>query len=259
MKRKAILIESSNVAGETDLPGARVDIDNWQTFLKSDLGGRWHESEIQVLRKPDSNVVTNFLTIYSDSYCFLAFSGHGCDGSVVLNDYEKNCAVGILKPKSEKGTLIIDSCRGAQEAERAIFNRSIITLNASLDQSINEALFTNAIQARMAEFSSRDGIKKVATVSDFIVNWAAALKASKKGIVEMLSCSKGQAAGENPRSGGHYTSLLMHSAKQWEARYTAEKIHTTKDAHDYAAAILPQQQTPEYSPSWLEFPFAIKA
>lgn len=258
MKRKAILIESSNVAGEKDLPGARVDIDNWQTFLKSDLGGRWNESEILVLRKPYSSDVTSALTENKDAYCFVAFSGHGCNGSVVLNDHNKICPIIILKPKSEKGTLILDSCRGAHDAERAIFNRSYISSNASLDESVNETVFANAIQGKMAVLSSRGEIKKMASVSDHVVNWAAALKASPSGIVEMLSCSKGQAAGENPRSGGHYTTLLMYSAKQWEARYTGDKIHTTKSAHDFAVTILPSQQTPEYSPSWLEFPFAVK-
>jgi hypothetical protein len=34
---------------------------------------------------------------------------------------------------------------------------------------------------------------------------------------------------------------------------------TTKDAHDFAAKLLPAQHTPEYAPLWLAYPFAVKA
>lgn len=75
----------------------------------------------------------------------------------------------------------------------------------------------------------------------------------------MLACSKGQGAGENPSAGGYYTSLLMQSAIDWNGQRSAYQIHSTKEAHDYAARFLPPQQTPEYSPLSLAFPFAVKA
>ena len=78
-----------------------------------------------------------------------------------------------------------------------------------------------------------------------------------RGVVEMLACAKGQAADEDPSAGGYYTSLLMQSAELWDQRTIQPSTHSTKDAHDYAAAKLPSQQTPEYSPSWIDFPFAV--
>ena len=74
----------------------------------------------------------------------------------------------------------------------------------------------------------------------------------------MLACSKGEAASENPSAGGYYTSLLLQSAQVWEGHEISPATHSTKDAHDYAARKLPSQQNPEYSPSWLVFPFAVK-
>ena len=68
MKRKAILIESSDVKGHTDLPGARVDIANWELFLRSDYGGGWTDSEIVILRKPFSADVEKALDQPADCY-----------------------------------------------------------------------------------------------------------------------------------------------------------------------------------------------
>ncbi len=45
IKRVAIIIESSNVQGLADLPGARIDAANWRAFLMSDLGGAWNDHE----------------------------------------------------------------------------------------------------------------------------------------------------------------------------------------------------------------------
>jgi len=46
MKRSAILIESSQLQGKQDLPGARLDVEKWTTFLLSDKGGAWNADEI---------------------------------------------------------------------------------------------------------------------------------------------------------------------------------------------------------------------
>ena len=51
-KRFAIIIESSDVKGLRDLPGARQDAENWRSFLMSDLGGAWIDKvEICVVNK----------------------------------------------------------------------------------------------------------------------------------------------------------------------------------------------------------------
>jgi hypothetical protein len=261
MKRKAILIESSKVAGATELPGAVVDIENWRNFLKSDWGGAWRDSEIISLSQPGSSDVEAALNVDSDCYCFVAFSGHGSNGAVLLNEYWSNgFAISKLKPRSSRGTLIVDACRGVQDAED-YFRKAQALENMSIANTVvyKALMGRSVIFASSADLSERVQLmKRAGIVVDYRQRWDEALDASSNGIVEMLACAKGQAAGENPSAGGYYTSLLLQSADLWRHKTTSAKIHTTKEAHDYAASQLPDQQTPEYSPWWLAFPFAVK-
>jgi hypothetical protein len=257
MTRKAILIESSNVKGLTDLPGARLDISNWKHFLTSELGGAWSDSEIVTLNKPFSSDVEKALAIDSDSYCFVAFSGHGSDGSVALNDILDEFAITSLKPKTNRATLIVDACRGVADPVALLANLKVAMAN----ESITKAVAVEALQGRSTVFCSAmeesriyNRLQRAASNRS---RWETALNASSSGVVQMLACAKGQAAGENPSAGGYYTSLLMQSAERWDKRTTQASIHSTKDAHDYAVTKLPSQQTPEYLPSWLAFPFAV--
>src|ERR1700674_1034753 len=199
MKRKAILIESSNVSGQTDLPGARVDVDNWGLFLRSDLGGDWKDAEILLMHKPLSKDVKSELDVPSDCYCFVAFSGHGCEGSGVLNEGYTDFPGADLKPKGDRGTLVIDSCRGEHEGRKYVFanqSSSMISFNARFGDT-------------MALYESKSEITKAAeAVNRSFLNWIKALKNSSTGVVQMQSCAQGQAASEDPTSGGYYTSLF---------------------------------------------------
>lgn len=252
MNRKAIIIESSNVAGESDLPGARVDQKNWFSFLKSELGGAWEDNEITILNNPLPTKVDSLLEENKEKYCFVAFSGHGCEGSVVLNERFKDYPIHLLKPRGPKGTLIVDSCRGVETAVQYNF-------------SAKQILFEGANRGRGVVANSRQGVltnfaAKASTVLNRSAHsslWRLALGQSKTGIVEMLACSKGEAAGEDPNAGGYYTSLLLQSADLWEAAGGLGKVHSTRDAHQHAARKMPSQQNPEYSPLWLAFPFAV--
>lgn len=261
MKRKAILIESSNVSGHTDLPGARVDIENWNDFLKSKLGGDWDDSEIVILRKPASSDVDAQLNVEADCYCFVAYSGHGSDGSVLLNEHweKTGYSTSKLKPRSSKGTLIIDSCRGLTEAARYSQTTSIALANTTgRAVALNASMGRSVVFASSGEISEHAILNRLGRVSTHRQQWEASLKGTSIGLVEMLSCSKGQAAGENPKAGGYYTSLLLQSADLWQLT-APTGIHTTKQAHDYAVSKLPPQQTPEYRPTYLSFPFAVNA
>ncbi|MEI6197029.1 MAG: caspase family protein [Verrucomicrobiota bacterium] len=260
MKRKAILIDSSNVTGLHDLPGARVDVANWRNFLKSDLGGAWEDSEIITLIKPQSSEVNGHLAVDADCYSFVAYSGHGSDGSVVLNEGWINAGYSIsnLKPKGSKGTLIIDSCRGVAEAKTYEFTKTALANASGRAVALNASRGREVIFANERELSERLILNRAGYVIKPRQKWEESAKGSLTGIVQMLACSKGQAAEEDPKAGGYYTSLLMQSADLWQILAAAGSIHTTKDAHDYAAFRLPAQQTPEYTPAGLTFPFAVK-
>lgn len=246
MKRKAILIEASNVQGEAVLPGAAKDVMNWLNFLKSPLGGSWDPTEIfPPYNKPSKAMISGLLKAHQDCYCFVVFSGHGRNGSVVLNDQETEVLYKDLFPQSTKGTLIVDACRGT--SDEGVKEGAIAVANSR---------FTSR-SSRMTNLSALHEMDYTETHKDV---WLRALQERTDGIVRMLSCSKGQGADEDPDAGGYYTSLLMAGAKEWRDDDIAQElVFSTLKAHDYAAKNLPQQQTPQYLPDrTVYFPFAVK-
>jgi hypothetical protein len=257
MERKAILIEASDVAGETNLPGARVDIENWMAFLKSALGGAWKDSEIRRFNKPTSTEVKNYLEEHSGKYCLVAFSGHGSNGSVALNDYNKSCPLSTLEPKGDRGVLIVDSCRGIEKAKS--FRSSVAKSAGVLSERAGGTVLLNARHGDITNFSALEdpGLIHYNRILDAQA-FMNALSASQKGVVRMLACAEGEGAGEDPESGGYYTSALLDAAYAFERDTRESGILTTLQAHDYASAIMPWQQRPEYSPRSVTFPFAVK-
>ncbi len=83
MKRKALLIGNSN-----GLPGVKMDICNFSTFLQNEFGGQWYESEIVVKMNPSrTELISTINSIKSErnDFSFVVFSGHGAyEKSTVL-------------------------------------------------------------------------------------------------------------------------------------------------------------------------------
>ena len=248
MTRRAILIESSNISGEKDLPGARIDIVNWEAFLRSPLGGSWSDSEILILRKPLPLILMLEIAAAANKYCFVAFSGHGSNGKIALNDSRRDFPISLLLPRGNQGTMLIDSCRGTGPAQQ-----------------------TEALLAKIASFLAENAVPPVSRISPeagaalariktlrYRNQFDAALARATNGIVTMLSCSTGEAAGENPESGGYYTSAIIDAAFAFDTTQGTPTILNTKEAHDHAVRIMPPQQHPEYAPLGLAFPFAVK-
>jgi hypothetical protein len=244
MERHAILIESSDVKGQDDLPGARNDITNWQTYLKSNLGGLWKSNEITVLRKPKTSSVKTLIYLNSSSYCFVAFSGHGFYDKkdsitkVCLNDEELSVSISELKPKGTKGTLVVDTCRGVEKTQKALVESC--TRSDSFMGKVNLDRSESAL-------------------------WFRNLITSPNGIVTMYSCDVTQSAGEfsdDPNKGGYYTTILMLSANQWvSTQKNYNTVYTTLHAHTHTALSMQDafpQQKPQYEGN-AYFPFAVKA
>lgn len=266
MERFALLIDSSNVKDLRDLPGARRDIDNWKDYLTSKLGGSWiyssneKESQIIIRKKPMSDEVTRLLEANKSKYCFVAFAGHGfhdikSGDYVCLNDFNHKCHLSILKPKGARGTLVVDACRGYEDAH-------IATTAERLDESRTHIAIANEARTYLQEKRAT----KILSFSDFFYNrFGELLEQCGTGIVTMLSCAKGEGADDikvdGEEVGGIYTTLLMRSAERWEDRTFNSSVYTTKEAHNDAAIYMKQnfpQQNPEYSPVSLVYPFALK-
>ena len=249
MERFAILIESSNVKGLKDLPGARADVEQWQFFLKSKLGGLWSNEEFCVLSKPYSSDIETLLESNRNKYCYVAFSGHGYHDNksnkskICLNDILQDYDVSNLRPKGTKGTLLIDACRGVESGQRKVL--------------IEESRIKIAADSKYAEFSKAFFHEKEI--------WFNNLNSSNNGTATLFSCNIGESAGEfekeDPNQGGYFTTIMMLTAQNWEKTANSRSCYSTKDAYNatekYMKINFPNQK-PVYDPSYVAFPFAVK-
>lgn len=268
LNRVAIIIESSNVAGQTDLPGARKDATNWHNFLLSHLGGAWGENEIKVLHKPTVTLAQAYLSAHSHEYIFLVFSGHGFyeqgTTKICLNDTETAVPIVDISPRYFS-TCIFDCCRGTDDGE----------LPGS-QESLNEGTRFNF--GKMAVFDQHYRICNSRDDIDFqklhnrhacaFLEGLDKIPASRRERLTMYACNIGEGASEfksnNPENGGYYSTFLMRGAKKWQEREQSRQslmlTYWTKEAHAYASAEIARrtpQQHPQYTPWYANYPFAI--
>ncbi len=267
-KRFAIIIESGNVKGLRDLPGARQDAENWRSFLMSDLGGAWIDKvEICVVNKPKIASIQTLLRQHANDYVFLAFSGHGfeeCNSSlkksvpkICLNDDEQSVDVDLISPASF-GTAVFDSCRGVENvrAHISIANESV-ALNKTIFFSQKTAMDSLPRMLNAANTNSQ-------TVKQLFLRRLDCKQIYD--VVRMYSCSSNESAEDfegDANAGGYYTTFLLRGAKAWQEKRRNIQyydVYTTKQAHDFACEAMRErnpQQHPEYSPDWQSYPFAI--
>lgn len=253
MKRHAIIIESGNVKGQDDLPGARLDFANWLRFLKSELGGAWEEGEITPMHKPTIAEVKTALSEHSQDYVFLAFSGHGYQPYdsvlVCLNDNEKFVSERNLTPQF--GTVILDCCRGPGDSGRTTVKEAMDSIPMTFALANSRVMSTD-----LSTYFRRSNIR------------SAFMQEVRKHLafegVRMYACTKGQGAGEDPAAGGLYTTMLMARARTWGSKIAhanQSNVYLTRDVHDDVVLDLQRmgiQQTPVYEPDDAAYPFAIK-
>lgn len=262
--RFALIIESSNVSGEKDLPGARADAKNWKSFLMSNLGGAWNEGEIIVCEKPKAEWVRRIVRNHAGGYVFLVFSGHGqmvLDSAtwahkscICLNDEERDVWIDSITPQY-KGTAVFDCCRGMPQREAFAKCGRVLNESVAFDGLSNESVALNKLYIReRCRYGFEKGIDSLAS---FLT-------------VKMFACSKGEGAGEDAGAGGFYTSLLIASARDWESADQKEgdivisgaNVLSTYEAHKMASISVMAKtkggQVPKYSPIGQAYPFAIR-
>lgn len=272
MKRMAIIIEASQVPKLNDLNGARKDAKNWNNYLLSDVGGAWSYSEILVLHTPLMSELLDAISCCSVDYLFVAFSGHGGierDQEVIClanGDYSIDLLKKIIIEHSPKATLILDCCRSIDENVDVGIERSVPQFEAQgRSRSIHH---DGPVYCRTGTYSFGDLMEKSVPLPSvkepkFAPKWLASLNNCGTGLVTMWACSRGQSAGENSsetsKAGGYFTTALIKAAMKWDRMTpTPYLIYKTSEAFiDSSAFMHDPQQTPEYEPEWLAFPFAI--
>ncbi len=272
MKRKAIIIEASRVPKLTDLNGARKDAKNWNNYLLSDVGGAWSYNEIQVLHTPLMSDVLSAISESSVDYLFVAFSGHGGverEQEVIClenGDYPINLLKKLIIEHSPKATLVLDCCRSIDEDVEVQVERSVPQFESQ--GRARPIHHDGPVYYRTGTYSFGEQIGKSVplpsvSVSTFASKWLVSLNYCGSGLVTMWACSRGQGAGEDSsetsKAGGYFTTALLKAAMKWNSLTSIPYlIYKTSDAFtDSSAFMHDSQQTPEYEPDWLSFPFAI--
>lgn len=280
MKRRAIIIEASDVPGEDNIKGALKDSVNWRKFLNIDLGGDWSDDEIITLHTPTK---AEFLKVISETpsdYLFVTFSGHGgiVDGDEVVCLKDGTYSIWkmktLIKKQSPKATLILDCCRAGEDADVVVEAALNSAGSASRTRGMVESSgHTDSTPPDMRTFC-RTGIPShmptfggsVRVESHSANTWFKALNECDDGLVIMWACSRGESAGEdsspkNPDVGGYFSTALMRAAHVWNTVVGQPySVLYTKEAFDYALQYIPDpQQNPVYLPlpEGLSFPFAI--
>lgn len=231
IKRNALIIECSAVAGQEKLPGAIRDADAWRSYLLSNRGGAWSSNEITVLSNPTPQLVRSKISLMTDGYSFVTFSGHGYVSA--RNKETMVCLQGgdvseiDLTPTSERASIILDSCRGV--------------VSVALEAIFAEASLRKASEDR----------------ESFRILFDRALERAEKGDCRIYGCAFDQAAQEN-KAGGVFTQALVQSGESW----SGSGVFSLREAFDEAKRVVARkhpQQTPEseLGRRLNHFPFAV--
>jgi hypothetical protein len=151
------------------IQGVYFDLVAFASFLQTNLGGAWDEDEIVVQKTPTrSQILARVNSARDADYSLFFFAGHG---------------------ETVKTDLPWPEVRMQLDSNESITERELNTGSSS-------------------ELSKRLTLLQAGVVSKYREKWEEYIKNNSNGIVEMVACSKGEAAGEDPSAGGYYTSLL---------------------------------------------------
>ena len=199
MKRCALLIANADAAG------AQNDINNWKKFLRSDVGGAWYESEIQLLTNPSKKYLDIILWWTKEEhydFVIVVYAGHGgWERTTILeiNPNGETVNENDLKGLASREILSLDCCR------------SIITVTDSLNES----------KLTMFSDTTRSGIR---------ARYDTRMMQAIPQQITLYACSVGECA-YCTNEGGYYTrNLLRQSA---DVPYSGFK--TINQAHNAAA------------------------
>jgi hypothetical protein len=249
MNRKALLIGCPGRPGSQDyLPGVARDLDNYDRFLRSPLGGTWYSDEIISLNDPPASTVHAAIQLLKAAdYSFALFSGHGYVTSnrrstIVHLRGDEEMDSTELRSGASKHTLLLDCCRVV--AKPTLAEDALAKMDAMAARKLNSA--------------------------ECRVYFDSAISGCASGLILLHSCDLDERSGDDGRRGGYYAYSLIDVAETWAEENTTDlsKQYCTlriPRAHERASDAVkrlsanrqnPQIEKPRSEPY---FPFAIVA
>ena len=181
MNRKALLIGNSN-----GLPGVKKDISRWQSFLTSDIGGKWiFPSEIDVEMNPSKMSLMSKINMLKNRYDFIivVYSGHGAysKGTILeINSNDEYVYESDLKGIAPRQISVFDCCRGV----------------VTTQDSIKESLRNLSVKSQFT--------------SDIRKDYETRIMQAIPQQVSLYACSVGECAYDS-NEGGYYTWNFLKS------------------------------------------------
>lgn len=202
MNRKALLIGNSN-----GLSGVKKDISNWESFLTSDIGGKWLPSEIDVEMNPSKISLMSKINTLKHRYDFVlvVYSGHGAysQGTILeINSNEEYVFESDLKGIAPRQISVFDCCRAVE------------TIQNSIKESVRNLSVKNQFTSNIRQ--------------DYETRIMQAIPQQ----VSLYACSIGECAYDS-NDGGYYTKNLLNSTNLFGDN---QRFLTVGIAHQFGAS-----------------------
>lgn len=193
MRRKAFIISNPGEQGaENYCQGVLRDIEHYQSFLRSAIGGFWQPSEIEAISRPSvADLRSKMAVLSAVNYALVVFTGHGWYSSSLdstVLELRKGQEIDSAELRSAmKETLILDCCReiypGRPEAR-------------ALDEMVTKAA------PRLDPEECRRYYNKQ-------------IEECRNEVLVLHSCSPGETSGDDDQRGGVYSYSLLQASKDW--------------------------------------------
>lgn len=234
MTRHAFIIGSPNCPGQKQLPGARQDVETWNTFLTSPEGGAWKMSEITSLLDPSKAtaevelVKNRGITI---DYALLAFAGHGeCVQTHAGREarlFLSSEANGYLTEKTftlfaKRELLILDACREFRDERLILANFAKAALLCN-EQMLSE---TNRFQRLVLSRKLFDE----------------AIAANPLGRSMVYSCEVNELCADRPS----FTQILIDEATEKVTADTLARVATIQEVFPLAENVVTTAKQPQH-------------
>ena len=154
MKKLALIVSNpGSVGAENYCEGVVVDVERYDSFLRSPLGGTWFDEEIIKMNRPSLSDLQTTLFLMKDlDYSLIIFTGHGFFNPI-KNSTELELQETVTYDASnfrtgKKRTIILDCCRVVAQMTPAnrFFRKAINDSTEKLDPMKCRQAYENHIK-----------------------------------------------------------------------------------------------------------------